>query len=62
MDAISEAHNNAPLSAIALGWLRSQPTVSAPIASARTVAQLQEIIQIVELNEAEFAQLNSISA
>ncbi len=62
MDAISEAHNNAPLSAIALGWLRSQPTVSAPIASARTVAQLEEIIQIVELSEVEIAQLNSISA
>ena len=62
MDEISEAHNNAPLSAIALGWLRAQPTVSAPIASARTVAQLEEIIQIVELSETEIAQLNSISA
>ena len=62
MDQISEAHNNAPLSAIALGWLRAQPTVSAPIASARTVAQLEEIVQIIELNEAEIAQLNSISA
>ena len=62
MDAISEAHNNAPLSAIALGWLRAQPTVSAPIASARTVAQLEEIIQIVELSEAEIQKLNSVSA
>ena len=62
MDEISKAHNNAPLSAIALGWLRAQPTVSAPIASARTVSQLEEIIQIVELNETEIAQLNSISA
>ena len=62
MDAISEAHNDAPLSAVALGWLRAQPTVSAPIASARTVAQLEEIIQIVELSEVEIAQLNSISA
>ena len=62
MDSISDAHNNAPLSAIALGWLRSQPTVSTPIASARTVAQLEEIIQIVELSEVEIAQLNSISA
>ena len=62
MDEISEAHNNAPLSAIALGWLRAQPTVSAPIASARTVSQLEEIIQIVELSESEIAQLNTISA
>jgi len=62
MDEISAAHNNAPLSAIALGWLRAQTTVSAPIASARTVAQLEEIVQIVELSEAEITQLNSISA
>jgi aryl-alcohol dehydrogenase-like predicted oxidoreductase len=62
MDEISEAHNNVPLSAIALGWLRAQPTVSVPIASARTVAQLEEIIQIVELSETEIAQLNAVSA
>ena len=37
MDEISTAHDNAPLAAIALAWLRAQPTVSAPIASARTV-------------------------
>jgi aryl-alcohol dehydrogenase-like predicted oxidoreductase len=61
MDEISEAHKNAPLSAIALGWLRAQPTVSAPIASARTVAQLEEIIQIVELTVEEIEALNRIS-
>jgi len=61
MDEISEAHNKAPLSAIALGWLRAQPTVSAPIASARTVAQLEEIIQIVELTVEEIEALNRIS-
>ena len=62
MDEISEAHNNAPLSAIALAWLRAQPTVSAPIASARTVSQLEEIIQIIELSDAEIQKLNSVSA
>jgi len=61
MDEISEAHNNAPLSAIALGWLRAQPTVSAPIASARTVSQLEEIIQIVDLTVEEIEALNRIS-
>ncbi|TRZ55576.1 MAG: aldo/keto reductase [Streptomycetaceae bacterium] len=61
MDEISLAHNNAPLSAIALGWLRAQPTVSAPIASARTVAQLEEIVQIVELTVEEIEALNRIS-
>lgn len=62
MDEISAAHNNAPLSAIALAWLRAQPTVSAPIASARTVEQLKEIVQIVELTTAEVEKLNAVSA
>ena len=61
MDEIAQAHN-APLGAVALGWLRAQPTVSAPIASARTVPQLEEIIQVVELTPDEVVRLNSISA
>jgi aryl-alcohol dehydrogenase-like predicted oxidoreductase len=61
MDEIAQAHN-APLGAIALGWLRAQPTVSAPIASARTVPQLEEIIQVVELTPDEVSTLNTLSA
>ena len=61
MDEISKAHNGAPLSAIALAWLRAQPTVSVPIASARTVAQLNEIIQIIDLSIKEIEHLNAIS-
>ena len=61
MDEIAQAHN-APLGAIALGWLRAQPTVSAPIASARTVPQLEEIIQVVELTGDEVEKLNALSA
>jgi aryl-alcohol dehydrogenase-like predicted oxidoreductase len=61
MDEIAQAHN-APLGAIALGWLRAQPTVSAPIASARTVPQLEEIIQVVELTQDEVSTLNALSA
>ena len=61
MDEIAQAHN-APLGAIALGWLRAQPTVSAPIASARTVPQLKEIIQVVELTHDEVSTLNALSA
>jgi aryl-alcohol dehydrogenase-like predicted oxidoreductase len=60
MDEIAKAHN-APLGAIALGWLRAQPTVSAPIASARTVPQLDEIIQVVELTQEEVERLNTLS-
>jgi aryl-alcohol dehydrogenase-like predicted oxidoreductase len=62
MDEISAAHNNAPLSAIALAWLRSQPTVSVPIASARTVPQLEEIVQVIELTQEEVEKLNTLSA
>lgn len=62
MDEVSAAHNGAPLSAIALAWLRAQPTVSAPIASARTVAQLEEIVQVIELTPAEVEKLNALSA
>jgi aryl-alcohol dehydrogenase-like predicted oxidoreductase len=51
-----------PVAAIALAWIRSNPQVSTPIASARTVEQLEEIVQIVELNDAELASLNSLSA
>ena len=62
IDEISAAHNNAPLAAIALAWLRAQPTVSAPIASARTVEQVNEIIQISDLSASEIEQLDAISA
>ena len=60
MDLIAKEHN-ASLAAIALAWLRSNPTVSAPIASARTVGQLEEIIQVVELSADEVHTLTSIS-
>ena len=62
MDEISTAHNNAPLAAIALAWLRAQPTVSALIASARTVKQLNEIIQIIDLTAVEVEKLSRFSA
>ena len=61
MDEIAKNHN-APLGAIALGWLRAQSTVSAPIASARTVPQLEEIIQVVELTSEEVERLSKLSA
>ena len=61
MDEIAKNHS-APLGAIALGWLRAQPTVSAPIASARTVPQLEEIVQVVELAHGEVERLGKLSA
>ncbi len=58
---IARAHNSTP-SAIALGWLRANPAVSTPIASARTVEQLNEIIEVVHLSDIEVKILNRASA
>ena len=60
LDAIAKNHG-ASMSAVALAWLRSNPSVSAPIASARTVEQLMEIIQIIKLSPEEVEQLNTAS-
>jgi len=49
-------------SAVSLAWLRSNPQLSTPIASARTVEQLEEIVQIIDLNPTEIAALNTVSA
>ena len=61
LDEIAKAHNSS-VSAVALAWLRSNPQVSTPIASARTVDQLNEIIEVVELSGDEVAKLNQVSA
>jgi aryl-alcohol dehydrogenase-like predicted oxidoreductase len=52
-------HHSVSLSAIALAWLRQQPSVSAPIASARTVEQLREIMTEITLSAEEMAFLVS---
>ena len=56
LDELAASHATT-VSAIALAWLRAQPTVAAPIASARTVAQLQEFMPLVELSESELQAL-----
>jgi aryl-alcohol dehydrogenase-like predicted oxidoreductase len=61
LDEIARAHNSS-VSAIALAWLRSNPQVSTPIASARTVEQLIEIVEVVHLSEYEVGKLNAASA
>jgi aryl-alcohol dehydrogenase-like predicted oxidoreductase len=61
MDEVAKNHN-VSLSAVALAWLRAQPSVSVPIASARTVEQVEEIVQVVELSSEEVEKLNAISA
>jgi aryl-alcohol dehydrogenase-like predicted oxidoreductase len=61
MDEVAKNHN-VSLSALALAWLRAQPSVSVPIASARTVEQVEEIVQVVELSVEEVEKLNAVSA
>jgi len=60
MDEVAKNHN-VSLSAVALAWLRAQPSVSVPIASARTVEQVEEIVQVVELSSGEVEKLNRVS-
>ena len=61
LDEIAKSHN-ASLSSVALGWLRSNSAVSTPIASARTVEQLMEFINVIVLTHEEVASLKSVSA
>ncbi|MEU6258814.1 aldo/keto reductase [Streptomyces sp. NPDC047043] len=53
-----------PVATVALAWLAAQPTVAAPIASARTVEQLPALLGVGELTltEAEVARLTAASA
>jgi aryl-alcohol dehydrogenase-like predicted oxidoreductase len=61
LEELAKAHS-APVSAIALAWLRAQSVVSTPIASARTVDQLKEIVQVVNLTSDEVESLSAITA
>ena len=65
LDALREiaaAHRTA-VAAVALRWLAAQPTVLAPIASARTPEQLSELLasKELELSPAELDRLSSAS-
>jgi len=58
------AEQNAPIASIALGWLAAQPTVVAPIASARELSQLGAIMRSAEirLTGAQIQKLSDASA
>jgi aryl-alcohol dehydrogenase-like predicted oxidoreductase len=47
------------VAAIALAWLRAQPTVSTPIASATKLEQVKEILPIVQLDSREIEILSA---
>ncbi|PRH76822.1 alcohol dehydrogenase [Streptomyces solincola] len=63
LDQVAEAHGAEPAT-VALAWLAAQPTVAAPIASARTVEQLPALLALGELTltDADLAALNAASA
>ena len=54
------AQHNAPIPATALAWLRAQPGIAAPIASARTPEQLAQLLPIVELSPEQIARVNAL--
>lgn len=48
LDEIAAGHE-VPVPAVALAWLATRPAVAAPIASARTVEQLADLVPMLEL-------------
>ena len=63
MDRIA-AETGASLPAIALAWLVRQPGIAAPIASARTVEQLRQILEFtrLELTSEQVARLTAAAS
>ncbi|MGW5867566.1 aldo/keto reductase [Streptomyces sp. NPDC055239] len=63
LDEVAQARG-AEIATVALAWLAAQPTVAAPIASARTVEQLPALLAVgeLELTESEVATLTAASA
>lgn len=62
LEQVAEAHQ-VSMAAVSLAWLRAQPTVSVPIASARTTNQLTGLIQAasLELTQDEVSELTQAS-
>jgi aryl-alcohol dehydrogenase-like predicted oxidoreductase len=63
LDEIAAGHE-VPVAAVALAWLAAQPTVVAPIASARTPAQLADLLPVLDLKltDDEVRLLSHVSA
>ena len=60
LDDIAKTHGTS-ISAVALGWLAAQSAVATPIASARTVEQLEEIVNFAVLTADEVAELTELT-
>jgi aryl-alcohol dehydrogenase-like predicted oxidoreductase len=50
---------NCSVAAVSLAWLRAQPTVATPIASATKIEQIKEIMSIIELSSQELQTLTN---
>lgn len=50
---------NTSVAAVALAWLRAQPTVATPIASATKLEQIKEIMPVIELTRDELQLLTN---
>ncbi|MFD8375657.1 aldo/keto reductase [Streptomyces sp. NPDC059688] len=63
LDGIAAAHG-APVATVALAWLAAQPTITAPIASARTVEQLPDLLGVagLTLTDDDLKKLTDASA
>ncbi|GAA1911141.1 aldo/keto reductase [Streptantibioticus ferralitis] len=63
LDEVAQARH-AEVATVALAWLAAQPTVAAPIASARTLDQLPALLAVAELTLStdELAKLTAASA
>jgi aryl-alcohol dehydrogenase (NADP+) len=63
IDRVAAAHRTT-VAAVALAWVRAQPGVTAPIASARNPQQLAEILPgaTLELTDEELRELSDVSA
>lgn len=63
LDAVAR-RNAAPAAAVALAWLAAQPTVAAPLASARTPQQLRDLLRApdLRLSADDLALLSAASA
>jgi aryl-alcohol dehydrogenase-like predicted oxidoreductase len=63
LDEVASAHGTS-VAAVALAWLRARPAVLAPIASARTVEQLRDLLAAAQLllSHDELSRLDAASA
>ena len=63
LDRVAAAHG-VSVTAVSLAWLAAQPTVATPIASARVVGQLPDLLQMagLTLSGDEIAELSAASA